>query len=362
MKILLVTLYDARFGMGGAEQVVLDLAKGMRDQYLDEVACMVNPGDLAGRLRAAGIEVTEVPYAKAGTVQLGSRLMRKVHTWKPDLIHSHHRYFTFMADLFLKKKTAVLHTEQVLRYDKRFMFRYGHFAAACHESVRQNLIRYYHVPENRTQTILNSVAKPVPDLHEMEKIGKKYPARTGQLTAFCIGRMEKQKGHTYLIDAVSRLAPAVRARLRIFLAGDGTLKDALVKQAHDQGVYDSFIFLGYCDKPAEYFALSDFVIIPSLWEGSPLTLLLAYGAGKPVVASDIDGIRDLVLPDSTGQLCPPADPQALAKALQDWIENPLKIRGSAALVSEYWQKYSSLERTLANYHQLYLRLLKERRG
>ena len=80
MKILYVQLYDARFKMGGAEQVMWDLLLGMRRQEGHHVACAVNPGDLSDKIRHEGIRVDDLAWSKSGTFQTLSGL-RKAIRW-----------------------------------------------------------------------------------------------------------------------------------------------------------------------------------------------------------------------------------------------------------------------------------------
>lgn len=356
MKILFVSLYDSRFGLGGAERVALDLAYTMRDQYGDEIVFCINPGDAAEELKQKGVRVFEIPYEKSKTFQLISTLGHVIREFKPDVAHSHHRYTTFLLDIFFKKKTKILHTEEVFRRDKKWAFRYGHFAVACHEAVRKNLTGYYGVPENKTVTILNAVTRPQPDPVKVESLRKTYPKEQTQLDALCIARLEGQKGHTYLIEAVALLTRQERNKFRIFMAGDGTLKQALVAQAKEKGVSDTFIFLGYCREAAEFLSLCDFTLLPSVWEGSPLTILLSFGAGKPVVGTDIDGIRDVVVPGENGLLAQPKDPASLAEVLRKIAKNPDLLRSLKTESS--WKHYSSMERTAGAYRTLYQKLLK----
>lgn len=356
MKILFATLYEARFGLGGAERVAMDLAYALKRDFGDQVRFMINAGDAFDELKTSEIPVTEISAGKWDLPGLISELGREIDNFKPDIIHSHHRYLTFLLDLLFKNKTKILHTEEVLRKDKRFLFRYGHFAAACHDSVKENLIHHYHVPETNVRTILNAVARPKADPETLSRIKAQYPDSGKKLTGLCVARFEEQKGHRYLIDAVSLLPRQYQNKLRIFLAGDGSLKETCMNQAKDKGVQDVFIFLGYCRQVPEFLALCDFTVLSSVWEGSPLTLLLSYGAHKPVIGTDIEGIRGVVQQGKSGYLAKPADPESMMKILKECIENPQELTRLADQTESLWNQYSSMSRTASEYRALYQKI------
>jgi glycosyltransferase involved in cell wall biosynthesis len=136
-----------------------------------------------------------------------------------------------------------------------------------------------------------------------------------------VGRLEIQKGHVYLLDAwpdVVRAHPAAR----LLLIGDGSRRRTLVEQARALGVADSVIFAGFrADVPRCLDAI-DVLALPSLHEGMPLTVIEAAAAGRPVVATAVDGTPEVVRHGETGYLVPPADPPALARALGAMLRDP----------------------------------------
>jgi len=126
--------------------------------------------------------------------------------------------------------------------------------------------------------------------------------------------------------------------------------------AEQLSVRSQFVFLGYVRSMADYLAFCDFLILPSLWEGMPLVLLEAAASGRAVIATDIPGSRESLRAGQTGILVPPADAEALAGALRDFMEHPEKVRAMgeaglrlserefshAAMMKHYWDLYSAL--------------------
>ncbi|HTL47458.1 MAG TPA: glycosyltransferase [Verrucomicrobiae bacterium] len=352
MKILYAHLYDARYSMGGAEKVLYDLAVTMKERRGHEVSCAVNPGQLAKALRHRGIEVREIALEKYKTLKTLEELRRMIREISPDVIHSHHRFTTFLLDVFFKRKIPVIHTEHVLRNDKKFLFRAGTMATAVHETVGKNLIQEFRVPSDKVRVIPNAVLPCYPRRDILPELRRAYPRREGEVFAAFTGRLEEQKGHRYLIAAVARLAAGEKKRLRIFLLGDGSLEPALKQQAKDAGVTDNFVFLGHTDRVAEFLALADFFVLPSLWEGMPLSVLEAFSAAKPVLATDIPGTREL-MDAATGRLVPARDPKTLAAALSEWINAPGLLKPLGETAFKKWQKEYAFDVMVSRYEDLY---------
>ena len=105
------------------------------------------------------------------------------------------------------------------------------------------------------------------------------------------------------------------------LAGEGSEREGLEQQAHELGIDQRVRFLGYRVDIPELLASSDLCVLSSLSEGLPLSVLEAMAAGKPVVATSIDGTDEAVVHGETGLLVPPADSHALAAAIRTVLED-----------------------------------------
>ncbi len=352
MKILYTHLYDASFGMGGAEKVMLDIAVAAKSRG-HHIQAAVNKSPLADQLQEEGINVTEIFWKKSKSLQTVLALKRICKEFSPELIHSHHRYTTFLADLFLKTQAPILHTEHVLRKDKKFFFRAGTKVTAVHESVAQNLHRFFHVPLEKIVTIPNAVKPSLPRTDILQSLRKKFPKNPGQFQILFIGRLEEQKGHIYLIEAVGLLSPHERKTLVFFLAGDGSLEESLKNRVQELQVENQFCFLGHTGQIPEYLHLCDFVVLPSLWEGMPLSVLEAFSAGKPVLATDIPGTRETMVDHVTGWLVPPKNAAALAEALRYILSHSHEISDRGTKAHELWRQKYSFEVLMDRYLEVY---------
>jgi glycosyltransferase involved in cell wall biosynthesis len=140
-----------------------------------------------------------------------------------------------------------------------------------------------------------------------------------------VGRLEAQKGHTYLLDAwpdVRRDFPGAR----LLVVGDGALRAELEARALGPGLGGSVTFTGFRADVPRVLAALDVLVLPSLYEGMPLTAIEASAMGLPVVATAVDGTPEVVRDGETGRLVPPARPAALADALRALLADPARAR------------------------------------
>lgn len=129
-----------------------------------------------------------------------------------------------------------------------------------------------------------------------------------------IGRLQPIKGHKYLIEAAA-LVIALFPKTVFVLTGDGELRDELKKQAQDLGIHKNIIFIAWTSRVAEVLHTFDIFAFPSLNEGLGKVLVEAMAVQKPVVASAVGGILDLVVDGVNGILVPPKDSAQLAKGI-----------------------------------------------
>ena len=142
-----------------------------------------------------------------------------------------------------------------------------------------------------------------------------------------IGRLAPVKGHRYLVEAVRRLAHL--EDLRLHIVGTGPLEAACRDQCRDAGLTERVVFHGFRTDVEACLRHLHVVAIPSLHEGLPYTLLEAMQLRVPVVASNVGGLREVLEQDACGILVPPADPAALAGAIERLYGNP-DLRASLA--------------------------------
>ena len=156
----------------------------------------------------------------------------------------------------------------------------------------------------------------------------------GGIPEFAIGsvtRLHESKGNSYLIDAAARVVRE-RPAARFFLVGEGPLLGDLQAQASALGLGDRFVFAGFRRDIARTLSAFDLVVFPSLWEGTPLTVFETLAMGKPVVATDADGLLDVLTDGGDAIIVPKRNAGALAAAIVQAMDDPAARRrlGDAA--------------------------------
>jgi glycosyltransferase involved in cell wall biosynthesis len=168
-----------------------------------------------------------------------------------------------------------------------------------------------------------------------------------------VGRLVTQKGHSFLLDAIPEVVAAFPAARFVFV-GDGPLRPELEDRVAALRIQDLVRFLGIRDDIPLLLSTADGFILPSLWEGLPIALLEAMSAGLPVIATDVEGVDEVIQNGENGLLVPPADPTALAAAILHMLSDPNLCNQFALDGQELIAEKYAIDKMGANYEKLYL--------
>lgn len=162
--------------------------------------------------------------------------------------------------------------------------------------------------------------------------------KTQKSLVLTVARMDRLKGHRYLIEAAAMVPDAV-----FLFAGDGIERPELENLAIELNVSDKVIFLGQRNDIPELLRTCNIFVLPSLLEGLSLSILEAMAASRPVIATDIPGMREIITDGVNGLLVPPADPDALAEkinlALSDTkLEETIALAGKKRVLRDFSSK------------------------
>lgn len=145
-------------------------------------------------------------------------------------------------------------------------------------------------------------------------VREEYDIPSDTLLLLSMGRLIEQKGHHILISAFREIVQDFPG-IRLMLVGDGPYRLSLQKQTHELHLEQNVIFAGWQKSVSDYYSAADIFVHPSLWEGFGLVLLEAMSHHKPIIASSVSAIPEIVVHNETGLLIPPGDITALAKAM-----------------------------------------------
>jgi glycosyltransferase involved in cell wall biosynthesis len=131
-------------------------------------------------------------------------------------------------------------------------------------------------------------------------------------------------------------------------------------KARSLGLEGGVRFLGYQSNVPDWLAAADITVLPSFWEGLPITAIECLAAGKPMVATSIDGTPEVVVDEETGLTVPPGDPGLLAAAICRLLRDPELRRKLGAAGRRWVEEHFSIDRQILKTQELYLRAWKQR--
>lgn len=219
------------------------------------------------------------------------------------------------------------------------------------ESIRQTLLAS-GVPENRVRTVYEGV-----DLEWLDHLAPAPPLFSGSAFRIgCVAFLSQEKGHCYLLRAVSLIRPHFPA-LKLIFIGEGPLLEPLQEEAKRLNIADIVLFTGFRNDCEALMKQLDIFCLPSLSEGLSSAVLSAMATRLPVVASRLGGLPELVKDLENGFLVPPADPPALAEALEKLLTSRELRRRMGATGRTAVEKHFTVRQKLELTENVYRELL-----
>jgi glycosyltransferase involved in cell wall biosynthesis len=198
-------------------------------------------------------------------------------------------------------------------------------AIAVSESTAEFTIRARLMPAERTKVVY--LGSPLDEFarhraaDEVTAVRAALGIAPDTIAIGTVTRLMPSKGNEYLVAAVNEIT-ARHPRARVYIAGEGELEGVLREQARQLNLRDRLVFLGFQRDVAAVLAAMDVIVFPSLWEGTPLTAFEALASGKPIVATDADGLLDILTDRKDALVVPKRNAGAIARAVSDLIEQP----------------------------------------
>lgn len=335
--------------IGGAERIVYQLSTDLKDEF-DSVHVASTGGLWESELANQGIQhhkILDIDSKNPLTIlKLLYTIRQIIKNNEITIVHTHHRMAAFYIRLlkFVCPKLTHVYTAHNVFKDKLPLYRFALKNAksvAVGEAVNANLKEDVGIVDSKV--IYNGVILKETDNQVDDIVGY------GGTKLGCIARLSEQKGLTYLIEAMSLLT--VKG-IRLFIVGDGELRNELENKVKELHLQDSVTFLGYRKDIVECINSFDFCILPSIFEGFGLVAIEAFMNSKTLVATDIPGLNEVVT-NENGILVPAKNPGALAGAI-DKLATDVALRNSLALQAKktYDEKFS-YPMFLENYRALY---------
>ena len=355
---------------GGNEEAALHLL-GSLDRARYDPVLLHHGGAGIGRLieAAAGLRIRShaVPRVGRRGRLVGLRqLYQAVRAERPAIFHAHLSwplackhgvYAAWLARVPAIVGTAQLYME--LRGSPRYplALRPHRRIIAVSEEVKARYAEDLRVPARKLVVVRNGIQVPPPDRSADASLRAELIRNRPDYLVLTPARLHPQKGHAVLLAAAAQVPEAT-----FVLAGDGPLRAELEQQARALGVADRCVFLGYRPDVPALMAAADLVVLPSLFEGLPVSVLEAMAAQRPVVATAIGGTDEAVTDSETGLLVPAGDSTALAAAIRRVRVDPALARRLAVAGRERVEREFSSAKTASGVMKVYDEVMAEARA
>lgn len=291
---------------GGAQNHVFNLLISLGDKYSILVVCP--QGYLSERLIEQKLNVCIMDFGPSTVLSLRRLIMQERERYQSLVINTHllgtTLWVTLATILCDIHKIATLHNPVVYE-GMGIVKRLAH--PIILKFIGYNINGFIAVSKGIKTSInryVNSAVAYIPNAVPISVLTKEnrlelIDANAPQIAI--IGRLSIEKGHRYFIDAAAMIIQQVPGAV-FYVIGEGPLRGELEHQTRILGIKDNFVFTGFLQPPIHMLTNIDIVVVASLFEGLPLTLLEVMSIGIPVVATDVGGIPDVVRHEHDGLL------------------------------------------------------------
>ena len=316
-------IHDLR--SGGAEHVLVDLASIAAEEGMAMSVVSMRPlarFRYAKQLHDSGVRVESLELGAWWDPRGTARLRRLLPELRPDVLHSHLKHADVVAGR-VAKAASIPHVSTLHMIEDSV----GWFAARKRDFAMRSRLRtarrtiavsdavrdWYLDASGADPGSVVTVHNGVPDAGNFDDVEvaaarAEFGVADDTVLAVMVAVMRPGKGHDVLFDALPHLA---KGRVEFLLVGDGPELGRLQERAAGRA---DVVFTGFRDDVARLLAAADFVVHPSLGDALPTALVHALAAGRPIVASAVGGIPEIV-PVDAGELIARGSPRALAAAI-----------------------------------------------
>lgn len=284
-------------------------------------------------LESFGVDITYLHKSKFDPATLPA-LLKVIDRKQTDILHLHGYGATTFGRMAarMRRLPAILHEHANLTDTPWFqkaadtaLEPVTDIALAVSKSTADFVVRARRIPAEKVKVVYLGV--PLEEFSRPRSEAEVLAARVelgiapGEFAAGTVTRLHDSKGNSYLVEA-ARLVLDARPQARFFIVGEGPLRQPLEAQARALGLGDRLVFAGFARDIPRVVSAFDVSVFPSLWEGTPLTVFEALAMGKPIVATDADGLLDVLTHERDAIIVPRRDAPALAAAIVRTIDEP----------------------------------------
>jgi len=288
--------------------------------------------------------------------------------WKPDIVFTM-LFYSDVIGRIIAKITSVpiiissiraknIYKNELQLYLDRLTARWADKVVFNSKKSIPFAIQHEGIREEQAVYIPNGVKIPSNDINQWKK-REKLCISNDTLLIGSVGRLDPQKGYTYLLKAFQIVQKQFHNCL-LLIIGRGSLLEILKALSTDLHVSDKVRFLGECPDIDELLSCMNVYVQSSLFEGMPNAVMEAMAAGKPVVATAVDGMCELINDSETGWLVEPEKPEMLAGKICHVLQHPEFAANVGSAAAKRMTQEFSLEKMTTSYDTLFRELLAEK--
>lgn len=366
IRILFIT---SNLGIGGLEQVIVQICTHIDKKIFEPAVCCLHfKGDLAKQLESLGVRVYLAGVIKPDYMAF-LKILPIIKKFKPQIVHTHNINASIDGIIasVLKQLPVIIHTDHARKFpDKqhymfieRLLSRFVSKIIAVSEETRRNLIYYEKIKESKLKVVTNGVGRLEVNVANVLKIKEELGIKANSLVIGTAVRLEKQKGLIHLIKAV----PSILEKypdITVVIAGRGSQREFLIDEVKKAGLLQTVKFIGPRLDIADFLGMLDIYVLPSEWEGLPMSLLEAMCCKRAIVASRVGGIPGAITDGVHGILVSPGSHEELSSQICRLIKDELlREKLGEAAKSRFEEKFT-VERMVQEHQNIYLEFLNKK--
>jgi glycosyltransferase involved in cell wall biosynthesis len=338
--------------IGGTEKMILTIAKNIDKNLFDFVFfCIKGEGKFTQKLRELNYKVYVLNLKKNPFSFI--KLFIYIKREKIDILQS----FLFVANIIGRIYGKILKIKLIIS-SQRSTDEWRKWYHWLIERITKNLVDIYisnsytakdvlikkaKIPRKKIKVIYNGIEIP----EKIEKLKKDYIAIGN------IGNLRKAKGHFNLIKAAKIVVEKYK-NVKFYIIGEGELKEEILKRIKEEKLENFFILTGYVEDVYSYLKIFDIFVLPSLWEGCPVSLLESMGYGIASIATDVGDVSYIIENGKDGFIVEKNDYLKLSEKIIYLIENEEERKKIGEKAREKIKKYFSYEEMIKKYSSIYL--------
>jgi glycosyltransferase involved in cell wall biosynthesis len=355
---------------GGAEHLTLNLAKAQQELgHQVSVCCVMSPPDkgaLYEKARALGIPCYFSFSKHEPHVITTWKMMRLFRQLCPDVIQSHLPRANSCSAIAARLAgihciIATFHNPLIWKNSRQkkwgvltSRFQHGIFCDA--EIIRRRLLEMCPHVESRTRVVYPSIplSKVFVSQEEQDMFKSKWGIEKEDRLVGIVARLAEVKDHATFIDAAEIVLKSL-PKVKFLISGDGPMKQHLQSLIKEKALQDKILLLGFVPDLDCVWSLLDLFVLTSLSEGFPVSILEAFAAGLPVIATNVGGIPEIIIKGENGFLVEPGQPGQIAEKILALLWNKSlheKMRESARQTAHNFQIEKMAEQTITFYKEV----------